>query len=113
MTSGVTPASDGTGGDPAVSHLQGEKEVVIGDALAQAAIVLAEELLRAAKVQQTAQEHSQAQKIARMMEDPHGKDLTIALADQAFRSHQPARIADQLRHLLQNYGDLEKRQNLS
>ena len=36
--------------------------------------------------QQTAQEHSQAQKIARMMEDPHGKDLTIALADQAFRN---------------------------
>ena len=104
MTSGVTPASDGMGGDPAVSHLQGEKEAVIGDALAQAAIVLAEELLRAAKAQQTAQEHSQAQKIARMMEDPHGKDLTIALADQAFRSHQPARIADQLRHLLQNYG---------
>jgi len=75
-----------------------------GDALAQAAIILAEELLRTAKAQQTPQEHSQAQKIARMMEDPHGKDLTIALADQAFRSHQPARIADQLRHLLQNYG---------
>ena len=30
------------------------------------------------------------------MEDPHGKELTIALVDQAFRSHRPARIADQL-----------------
>ncbi|MCX6047337.1 MAG: bifunctional proline dehydrogenase/L-glutamate gamma-semialdehyde dehydrogenase [Chloroflexi bacterium] len=74
------------------------------DELAQRAIVLAEELLRTAKAQQTAQEHSQMQKIARMMIDPHGKELTIALADQAFRSHQPARIADQLRHLLEQYG---------
>src|SRR3954449_6368665 len=74
------------------------------DELARRAVALAEELLRAAKVQKTAQEHSQAQKIARMMVDPHGKELTIALADQAFRSHRPARIADQLRHLLEQYG---------
>ena len=30
MTSGVTPASDGMGGDPAIPHLQGEKVVVQG-----------------------------------------------------------------------------------
>ena len=39
-----------------------------------------------------------------MMADPHGKELTIALADQAFRSHRPERIADQLAHLLERYG---------
>ena len=39
-----------------------------------------------------------------MMEDPSGKALTLALADQAFRSRAPARIADQLRHLIEQYG---------
>jgi RHH-type proline utilization regulon transcriptional repressor/proline dehydrogenase/delta 1-pyrroline-5-carboxylate dehydrogenase len=39
-----------------------------------------------------------------MMADPAGKELTIALVDQAFRSHHPDRIADQLRHLLHVYG---------
>jgi RHH-type proline utilization regulon transcriptional repressor/proline dehydrogenase/delta 1-pyrroline-5-carboxylate dehydrogenase len=39
-----------------------------------------------------------------MMADPEGKDVTIALVDQAFRSHRPSRIADQLRHLLDTYG---------
>ena len=39
-----------------------------------------------------------------MMADPHGKELTIALADQAFRSHRPERIADQLAYLLERYG---------
>src|SRR5438874_6665024 len=39
-----------------------------------------------------------------MMADPYGKELTIALADQAFRSHRPERIADQLAHRLGRYG---------
>src|SRR5207245_1319776 len=39
-----------------------------------------------------------------MISEPHGKELTIALADQAFRSHRAERIADQLAHLLQRYG---------
>ncbi|MFN8489494.1 MAG: bifunctional proline dehydrogenase/L-glutamate gamma-semialdehyde dehydrogenase [Caldilineaceae bacterium] len=74
------------------------------ETIARHAMALAEELLYAAQAQQTSQEYNQAQKIARMMEDPHGKELTIALADQAFRSHRPVRIADQLRHLLEQYG---------
>ena len=61
------------------------------------AVAVAEDLLQAARARQTAAEHAQAQKIARMMEDPHGKELTIALVDQAFRSRRPERIADQLR----------------
>jgi len=68
------------------------------------AVYLAEQLLAAAKTEQSEQEHDYAQKIARMMDDPRGKALTIALSDQAFRSHRPARVADQLRHLLDRYG---------
>ena len=49
-------------------------------------------------------ERAQARKLARMMADPHGKELTIALADQAFRSRRPERIADQLAYLLDRYG---------
>src|SRR5256885_16365128 len=79
-------------------------DLAIVERLAHRAVELAEALLREARAQQTADEHAQAKKLARMMADPHGKELTIALADQAFRSHRPARIADQLRHLLEQYG---------
>ncbi|MEL7434267.1 MAG: bifunctional proline dehydrogenase/L-glutamate gamma-semialdehyde dehydrogenase, partial [Chloroflexota bacterium] len=39
-----------------------------------------------------------------MMNDPNGKTLTMQLSDQAFRSHDPARVADQIAHLLSKYG---------
>ena len=68
------------------------------------AVALAEQLLAAAKATQSDAEREQAEKLDRMMADPRGKALTIALADQAFRSHRPARVADQLRHLLERYG---------
>src|SRR5258705_11117807 len=72
--------------------------------LADRAVELAEALLREARAQQTPDERAQARKLARMMGDPHGKELTIALADQAFRSHRPERIANQLAYLLERYG---------
>src|SRR5262245_57402744 len=72
--------------------------------LAHRALELAEALLREARAQQTPDERAQSRKLARMMADPHGKELTIALADQAFRSHRPERIADQLAHLLEQHG---------
>jgi RHH-type proline utilization regulon transcriptional repressor/proline dehydrogenase/delta 1-pyrroline-5-carboxylate dehydrogenase len=76
----------------------------IGARLAQRAVELAEALLREARAQQTPEERAQARKLARMIADPHGKELTIALADQAFRSRRPERIAGQLAHLLEHYG---------
>src|SRR5712692_6491597 len=76
----------------------------VGKDLAWQAVELAEALLREARAQQTAEEYAQARKLARMMADPHGKELTIALADQAFRSRRPERIADQLAYLLDRYG---------
>ena len=72
--------------------------------LAGQAVELAQALLANARAEQTSDERAQAQKIARMMEDPAGKNLTIALSDQVFRSHKPKRIADQLQHLLEGYG---------
>jgi RHH-type proline utilization regulon transcriptional repressor/proline dehydrogenase/delta 1-pyrroline-5-carboxylate dehydrogenase len=72
--------------------------------LAHRALELAEALLREARAEQTPDERAQSRKLARMMSDPHGKELTIALADQAFRSHRPERIADQLAHLLERHG---------
>src|SRR5262249_56488816 len=72
--------------------------------LADRAVQLAEALLRDARARQTPEERTQSRKLARMMADPHGKELTIALADQAFRSHRPERIADQLAYLLERYG---------
>ncbi len=72
--------------------------------LARRAVELAEALLREARAEQAPEEHAQAAKLARMMADPHGKELTIALADQAFRSRRPERIADQLAYLLERYG---------
>lgn len=79
-------------------------EPVAPDSLPQEAVELAAHLLAAANAQQVEAERRQAQKIAGMMEDPAGKELTIALIDQAFRSHRPARIADQLAYLLDRYG---------
>ena len=66
-----------------------------GDDLPQQAVQLAERLLRTARQEQTSTEQEQAARLARMMADPVGKELTIALVDQAFRSHHPDRIADQ------------------
>jgi RHH-type proline utilization regulon transcriptional repressor/proline dehydrogenase/delta 1-pyrroline-5-carboxylate dehydrogenase len=71
---------------------------------ARRAVDLAEQLLREARAQQTDDEIAQARRLARMMEDPDGKLLTIALTDQAFRSRRPERIADQLSYLLERYG---------
>ncbi len=74
------------------------------DQLAERAISLAAHLLVSAKQQQNTREFAHNVKIARMMKDPLGKASTIALADQAFRSRNPARIADQLKHLIKQHG---------
>ncbi|HEY7203216.1 MAG TPA: bifunctional proline dehydrogenase/L-glutamate gamma-semialdehyde dehydrogenase [Methylomirabilota bacterium] len=71
---------------------------------AQRAIALAEALLAKARAGQTAEERARAERLARLMDDPRGKELTIALTDQCFRSRRPERIADQLQYLLERYG---------
>jgi len=71
---------------------------------AERAIALAEALLAEARAGQTAEERARAERLARLMEDPRGKELTIALTAQCFRSRRPERIADQLQYLLERYG---------
>src|ERR1700732_1985067 len=71
---------------------------------ARRAVDLAEALLREARGGETPAHRARAERLARLMEDPRGKELTIALTDQAFRSRRPGRIADQLQYLLERYG---------
>src|SRR5262245_25720304 len=71
---------------------------------AERAVALAEALLRDARGGQTPEELDHARRLSRLMEDPRGKELTIALTDQAFRSRRAARIADQLAYLIDRYG---------
>ena len=77
---------------------------VLDAPLARETADLAGQLLQAAQRYETRQEKRQAIKLAGMMDDPYGKAMTMALVDQAFRSHNPARIADQMRYLLAVYG---------
>ncbi len=74
------------------------------DALAERAVALAAQLLTEAKKIETSDERAQSAKIARMMEDPAGKAMTMAMSDQLFRSHKNGRIADQLNYLVEQHG---------
>ena len=81
-----------------------DSQFVPDETLTREAVALAARLLQEAQHHRTRQEKRQATKIAGMLADPHGKTMTTAMVDQAFRSHTPARIADQIRYLLGVYG---------
>ena len=72
--------------------------------VADLAIDLAGEILTIANKNQNASERYQGWKMARMMDDPMGKTLTLAMADQVFRSPTESRSASQFRYLLSEYG---------
>lgn len=72
--------------------------------LAREAVALTAQLVRAAQRYTTRLERRQAAKLAGLIDDPQGKALTVALVDQAFRSRNPTRIAEQLRYVLGTYG---------
>lgn len=76
----------------------------VDPSVAQEAVELAAKLLKQADAVQDKTEEKQGAKLARMMNDVEGKALTMQLSDQAFRSHDPARIASQIDHLLDQYG---------
>ena len=79
----------------------------MNDPLAQEAIILTEHLLAAAKSDQTEAERQQANKIAGMMHDADGKKVTMLMLDQAFRSENAVRVANQVRYLVDKYGNPE------
>ncbi len=49
-------------------------------------------------------ERAQQDQLARMMEDPEGKDFTTTLTDECFRSSSNRRIADQMKYILDKFG---------
>ena len=79
-------------------------ERVSDSELAERAVSLAEAVLIAAENVRTASERRQSEKIARMMNDPSGKSLTLALADRLFRPPTAKRAAIEFRRLIEDHG---------
>jgi RHH-type transcriptional regulator, proline utilization regulon repressor / proline dehydrogenase / delta 1-pyrroline-5-carboxylate dehydrogenase len=81
------------------------KQAPADDALlANEAVGLAAELLRAGQRAEKPAEKRQGAQMARMMHDPAGKAFTLAMADQVFRPPTAERSASQFRRLLDGYG---------
>lgn len=72
--------------------------------VAELAVDLAAEILKVANKGQKLSERYQGWKMSRMMKDPMGKTLTLALADQVFRPPTESRSASQFRYLIDEYG---------
>ncbi|MGI8601947.1 MAG: proline dehydrogenase family protein [Verrucomicrobiales bacterium] len=68
------------------------------------AIGLAGKLLATALRERTAAERRENARLARMMDDPAGKQFTLALVDRLFRSMRPGVAAEAFRHLLRGFG---------
>ncbi len=68
------------------------------------ALALAADLIREAQRLQTPQERRQQHELDRMIEHEADKATLVEMTDQAFRTHTPARVADQLTHLLDVQG---------
>jgi RHH-type transcriptional regulator, proline utilization regulon repressor / proline dehydrogenase / delta 1-pyrroline-5-carboxylate dehydrogenase len=74
------------------------------ETLAKEAVELAATWLGSARAGMRPTERRQAAQLARMMDDPAGKALTFALADQVFRPPTAARSAARFRSLVADYG---------
>ncbi len=72
--------------------------------LAHQATQLAEQLLASSIRQQSTAEKAEAEKLGRLMRDPHGKAFTFAMVDEVFRSHDAAISARRWRGLLSHFG---------
>ncbi|QDT02539.1 Bifunctional protein PutA [Rubripirellula lacrimiformis] len=68
------------------------------------AIQLAADLLERAAELQTPQERRQQAELDRMVKHQTDKATMVEMTDQAFRTYSPARVADQLTHLLDVQG---------
>ncbi|MAR09902.1 MAG: proline dehydrogenase [Blastopirellula sp.] len=71
---------------------------------ASQAIWIAEQLLERARQLQTPQERRQQAELDRMIGQPIDKATLVEMTDQAFRTLTPARVADQLTHILDLQG---------
>lgn len=87
------------------THLDKVKDQSLtAEQVADLAVELAGEILSVANENQKVSERYQGWKMARMMDDPLGKTLTLAMADQVFRSPTDSRAASQFRYLVGEYG---------
>jgi len=68
------------------------------------AIELAALMINESRRIQSYTERSQQDQLARMMEDPAGKDFTTTLTDECFRSTSNSRVADQLMYIIKKFG---------
>ncbi len=79
-------------------------KALIPEALGEEAVELAADLLKLARRKMRFADRRQGRRMARLMEDPRGKAMTLLLADQVFRSHAARRSANQFRHLIRDHG---------
>ena len=70
----------------------------------QKALLVARTLMKRAKELQTPEERKQQMELDRMIQNPSDKVTMTAMTDQAFRSKESARAADQLVHILDVQG---------
>jgi RHH-type transcriptional regulator, proline utilization regulon repressor / proline dehydrogenase / delta 1-pyrroline-5-carboxylate dehydrogenase len=74
------------------------------EARREIAIELAALMINESRRIQSYSERVQQEQLARMMEDPEGKDFTTTVTDECFRGYSNRRIADQLTYILDKYG---------
>jgi len=94
---------------PAMQSARVQLESVKGKTLTldqreAAAVEMAANMLREANRTMTFEEKRTQAELARMMRDPKGKAFTTSMTDQCFRSFRPARVANQLVYLLNQFG---------
>lgn len=74
------------------------------DAHITASVELAELILKESNRIETRQEKNIRAQLARMLDDPSGKALTMAMTDVCFRSQNAPRVVDQLLYFLDLFG---------
>lgn len=74
------------------------------DVIAREAIPLAAQILRASQARETSEDRANLAKVAGLINDHDGKELTVAMADQVLRIKHPRRSAHHLQSLVRQYG---------
>lgn len=88
-------------GNPSLYEITAQ---TMGDTDAQRAIDLAQRLLERSQELLSPQERRQQAELERMIGQPADKATLVEMTDQAFRTLTPARVADQLTHILDLQG---------
>lgn len=71
--------------------------------LAEESVAIAADLQRMALENASGAEARSQARLSGLMDDPEGKSFTTAMTDQIARSRDPARVADQICHLIDRY----------